>query len=116
MTRHYYNDDFFAAPYEYEYPYDNPYENFDEIPACPLINNERNFCPMMQRNIVFPNDYSFQSEYNPKINYAYNSNMNEGIFHEGKLQFQSMRGFQPENFGPTIMAMPMIIDFDEEEE
>lgn len=110
MKKNYYYEDFFATPYEYEYPYDCNYVNFHGIPPCQLMNNESNFCPMMQRNIELQNDYGFQN--------GYNENMNEEIFCEDNFGFQGMRGFQPENFGPTIMPMPMpmIIDFDEDEE
>ncbi|AGK97027.1 hypothetical protein [Clostridium pasteurianum] len=115
MNKNYYNSDFFARPYEYECPYDTPYENFREIPAFSLINNGKNFFPIMERNFLFNDDYSFGSMYGANVNYNYNPNIDWNMSYEEDLLLQNMRGFRSKNFGPAIVAMPAIIDFDEED-
>jgi hypothetical protein len=114
MKKNYYNNNFFAKPYEYDYLYDNPYDNFNEIKLCPLMRMERNFWPMMKKSVVFQDDFNEENEYNE--NYECRHNVYGDIPYEDSLPFQSMRGFKPENFGPMIMAMPVLIDFDDEDD
>lgn len=112
MRKSYHNNSFFAKPCKCEYPY----ENFNETPPCPLMNVERNFCPMMQRNLVFQNDFNSESEYNPNLNCRYNYNVYGNTPYEDNFSLQGMRNFNPENFGPMIMAMPVLIDFDDDDD
>lgn len=113
MKKDYYND-FFARPYENRYPYRKPYENFTEIPAFPIINDQESFFPVIKESTLSNNDKrKFRIYNNFKMNY--NSDIYDAVDYEDDFSFQYRKNFNSPKIGPSIRAMPTIIDFDEED-
>lgn len=85
---------FFAEPYEFKDSKENFYEDFNELPVISMLDYEESFFPVV-------NNISFKGEYNSTIVCEFNTNFNNTL-NENK-------------FGPSILSMPIIIDFEEED-
>lgn len=111
MKKNYYNN-FFARHYQNRYPYRKPYENFAEIPVFPIMHYQESFFPVMHENTLSDNELEFRNYNELDINY----NMDiYGAMDCEESFFQNRKDFHFPQIGPSITAMPTIIDFEEED-
>lgn len=113
MKKNYYYNDFFARPYKNMYSYRKPYENFAEILVSPIIDVQESFFPLMDASTSSINEGEFKI-YN-KFNMNNNTDIYDGIEYEEERLFQKSLSINSLKIGPSITAMPTIIDFEEED-